>query len=91
MYRPPVIFRKKCRKLCTGAVEYSPTLSKLGLCWRFWRKVAHFKQGRFFDIDYIQKTASYLQISEYIDLPLSQCIEFLKVAKEDYLSQKVCQ
>ena len=62
---------KKCRKLRTRAVEYSPTLSKLGLHWRLWRKVAHFKQGRFFDIDYIQKIASYLQISEHIDLPLS--------------------
>ena len=34
---------KKCRKLCTRAVEYSPILSKLSLHWRFLRKVTYYK------------------------------------------------
>ena len=82
---------KKSRKLRTVAVEHSPILLKLGLRWRFWRKVAHFKQDRFSDFDYILKKANYLQISEHRELPFSQCIEFLKRTKEEYLVKKASQ
>jgi len=37
---------RKCRNLRTGAVQFNPDLSKLGLTWRFWRKVVHFRQKR---------------------------------------------
>lgn len=32
---------KKCRKLRTGNISFSPHLSKLGLTWKFWRKALH--------------------------------------------------
>ena len=51
---------KVCRKLRTGTVSYSLELSKLGLKWRFWRKVVYFKQGRFFDEIYLERTIQRL-------------------------------
>ena len=56
---------KVYRKLKTGAVSYSPELSKLGLKWRFWRKVIHFKRGRFFDEMYLERIAEFLWIGYY--------------------------
>ena len=74
-----------CRKLRTGAVDYSLILSKLGLRWRFWRKVTHYYQKRFFDLEYLRKVASYLQIDSFLSVPVAQCIFYLKEAKVEYL------
>ena len=82
---------KKCHKLRTDMVEFSPFLSKLGLRQRFQRKVIHYKQSRFFNLNYVLATASYLKIAEHIYLPIQLCIEKLQVAKEEYLHHKSSQ
>ena len=54
---------KYCRKLRTGAIAFLPELSKKGLTWRFWRKVVQYKQKRFFDFDYLSRTAKLLDLN----------------------------
>ena len=43
---------------------------------------------RFSDLDYLMKVGNCLQISDFWLLPASQCIVYLKEAKEDYLLHK---
>ena len=75
---------RNCRKLRTGAVSFLPKLSKLGLTWRFWRKVAHFKRSLFFDEGYLKRTALFLRIEFYKYLSIEICIEELKEEKVIY-------
>ena len=79
---------KKCCKLRAGTVVYLLELSKLGLTWRFWRKLVQYKQRRFFDYEYIICTAIGLQVSHLLDLPVTKCIENLKFTKKQYLEAK---
>ena len=37
---------KKCRKLPTGKVEYSPELALLGKKWGFWKEVLRYRRTK---------------------------------------------
>ena len=78
---------KNYRKLRAHIIEFSPELSKLGIRWKFWRKVVYHKQGRFGNTEHLQATAKHLQINSY-KMHLASTIVRLKNAKLDYLHHK---
>ena len=51
----------------------------------------HYKQRRFFNLNYVLTTASYLKIAEHIHLPIQLCIEKLQAVKEEYLHHESSQ
>jgi len=79
---------KKCRKLQIEEIHFNPDLSKLGLCWRFWRKVVYFCQNQFYDKAYIDVNIVILAITDHYSISIEECIERLKEVKKTYLNQK---
>ena len=79
---------KKYRKLRTREIHFNLELSKLRLCWRFQRKVVHFRQNQFHDETCIDVNAVTLEITDHYSISIEECTERLKEAKQTYLNQK---
>ena len=79
---------KKCRKLKTGQVEFSPTIQHHRNLIRFWKLLQKRKLGYRIDTKYLSRWERKLQIQNSFSIPLSEIQSNLKLAHSTYNTLK---
>ena len=79
---------KKCRKLNTGNVPYTPKISEIGYLIKFWNTVLRKKKGCNISSKHIQHLARKMKIQDPMQLSLQDCEQECKVSVKKYHSLK---
>ena len=75
---------KKCRKLKTGAIDYSPTIQLQRDSLRFWKLILKRRKGQKIDTKYLSRLERRLNLSHTFQTPLNVIHQNIKDAHRQY-------
>ena len=75
---------KKCRKLKTGALEYSPTLQHQRDLIRFWKLILKRRKGHKIDTKYLSRWERKLNLQHTFRTPIHTIQNHITTAKKQY-------
>ena len=79
---------RKCRRLKTGNVEYSPTLQLQRDLFQFWKLILKRRQGQKIDSKYLTRWERKLHLKHTFNTPIATIKNHIQSAKTHYQSLK---